>query len=44
MVNHCIFEPVNLAVTVVGYNNTPVVPYWTVKNNWGVRWGNLGYI
>jgi cathepsin L len=32
------------AVTVVGYDSLDNVPYWTVKNSWGLDWGKEGYI
>lgn len=34
---------INLAVTLVGYNDVPNKAYWTIKNNWGSSWGQGGF-
>jgi len=35
-IDHC--------VQAVGYNKTASPPYWIVRNSWGTRWGENGYI
>mmetsp|Transcript_6931 Transcript_6931/g.19537 ORF Transcript_6931/g.19537 Transcript_6931/m.19537 type:complete len:447 (+) Transcript_6931:66-1406(+) len=36
---------INHAVVLVGYGEDPEHgPYWTIRNSWGVMWGEKGYI
>ena len=35
---------INHAVTVVGYGTQDGEDYWLVKNSWGDRWGDKGFI
>lgn len=34
----------NHAVQIVGYDRTGDVPYYIVRNSWGKRFGNKGYL
>jgi len=31
-------------VQLIGWNTANNINYWTVRNSWGVTWGNAGYI
>ncbi|XP_052865074.1 cathepsin O-like [Anopheles cruzii] len=37
-------ELLNHAVEIVGYDLNATVPYYIVKNSWGTRFGNRGYV
>ena len=37
-------QSVNHAVAVVGYGTQQGIDYWVVRNSWGPRWGDKGYI
>lgn len=43
---HCDKNPVHLnhAVQIVGYDRSGDVPYYFVRNSWGVNFGDNGYV
>ena len=40
----CTHKSVNHSVTVVGYNTNRHGGHWIVRNSWGNRWGEKGYV
>ncbi|XP_032874477.1 cathepsin O [Amblyraja radiata] len=42
--HHCSHEEPNHAVVITGYDKTGDIPYWIVRNSWGVEWGINGYV
>jgi C1A family cysteine protease len=33
----------NHSICIIGYDTTGPIPYWIVKNSWGITWGNNGF-
>jgi cysteine peptidase B len=44
IITNCIGGRLNHGVLAVGYDETYSTPYWMVKNSWGERWGEKGYV
>lgn len=43
--HHCTNQNMNHAVQIIGYNlNDSPVPYWVARNEWGVSFGEEGFI
>jgi len=43
--HHCTNQNMNHAVQIIGYNlNNGPVPYWVARNQWGVSFGEEGFI
>ncbi|KAE9547829.1 hypothetical protein FO519_008957 [Halicephalobus sp. NKZ332] len=40
----CDDDTVDHAVVIVGYGTADGVPYWIVRNTWGLEWGETGYV
>lgn len=36
-------QPINIAVTIMGWGRSEGTNYWLVKNSWGTSWGEEGY-
>jgi hypothetical protein len=40
----CEASCIDHAVVIVGYNTTHDVPYWKIRNSWGLDWGEVGHV
>lgn len=43
---HCdgSFENLNHAVQIIGYDKSAAIPHYIIKNSWGPKFGDEGYI
>jgi len=44
IMTNCQGTQMDHGVLIVGFDSTNSPPYWTIKNSWGVSWGENGYI
>jgi cathepsin F/cysteine peptidase B len=44
IMTNCQGTQMDHGVLIVGFDATNSPPYWTIKNSWGVSWGESGYI
>jgi hypothetical protein len=44
IVTSCVSSQINHAVLIVGFDKTHSPPYWIIRNQWGVGWGESGYM
>ncbi|XP_078063915.1 cathepsin L-like, partial [Mustelus asterias] len=42
--SNCPTNPTDHAVMIAGYSVEGNLPYWIVKNSWGTKWGEKGYV
>ncbi len=40
----CEVSCIDHAVVIVGYNTTHEIPYWKIRNSWGLSWGEEGHV
>ena len=38
------YNSLNHEMVIVGYGTMNKIPHWIVRNQWGINWGQKGYV